>query len=406
MSEAVRDPSLDAHAHTEPETVPTKRFDGFDGLRAVAAVLVLLHHASYPSGRMYVGHYARQFTQLDVGVAIFFLISGFLLYRPFAFRILTGAPEPGVVKFLLRRAARIFPAYWIALTAIIAVGKITDGRLLGLAQYPKSVMGYLPYYTLTHIYRNFDEARGGLNQAWTLAVEITFYLFLPLYAWLIRRSSREASAQNRFRIQIAGVVALFAVSVAFRSFGYWGPAGRVQQLGEYWIFANLDLFACGMLLAVLSVGYDLGLAPRRIIDRVADVGELWWVLAVVVFWVASNALPVGLNTRPTKWAGLYKQEFHALVALLLLVPVVFAHRRVTLITKLLRQRVVVFMGVVSYGIYLWHQSWIVQAVRWQYRPVFTADMLLLVVFAVAVSTATASISWFCFERPIVRRFSR
>ena len=398
---------ISAHARPgETNRGTATRFSGFDGLRALAALLVVLHHASYPSARMYTGNFAAQFTQLDVGVAIFFLISGFLLYRPFADRILTGAAEPALGKFLLRRAARTFPAYWIALTTIIVVGKLSDGRLLGFASYPKSILGYLPYYTLTHVYRNLAEARGGLNQAWTLAVEITFYLFLPLYAWLLRRLSRGASVSTRFHRQIVGLGALFLGSILIRSFGYWGPAGRLQQLGEYWIFANLDLFACGMLLAVLWVGADHGLGPRRTIDRIADAGELWWLLAIFIFWLASKALPVGLDVRPTKWKGIYKQEFHALVATLLLLPVVFAHRRVTMITKLLRQRAVVFLGVVSYGIYLWHQSWISQAVRWQYRPVFQADMLLLVVFGVTASIATATLSWFLLERPIVRAVAR
>ncbi len=382
-----------------------RRFDGFDGLRAIAALLVVLQHASFHSRRMNTGHFARQFSQLDIGVAIFFLISGFLLYRPFADRMMTGEAEPSTARFLLRRAARIFPAYWLALTVIVIVGKLTDDRFLGLSSYPETVAGYLPYYTLTHVYRNFTEATGGLNQTWSLAVEITFYMFLPLYAWVLRAAVRRAQARDRFRLQLVGLAALFAISVVARSFGYWGPSDRVSMLGEYWLFANLDLFAFGMLLAVLSVGYDHGFGPRRFLDRVADLGELWWLLAILLFWIASNFVPLGLE-RPTKWQGLFKQEFHALAAFWLLLPVVFAHRRVTLISRLLRQRAVIFLGVVSYGIYLWHQTWILQATQWDSRPDFQSDMLLLVVFGVAAATATAALSWFAFERPIVRQIGR
>jgi len=107
------------------------RFAGFDGLRAIAAFAVVVHHASLPSATMVTGHFNHQFTQLDTGVSIFFLISGFLLYRPFLRRILREDPEPPVGPYLLRRAARIFPAYWLALTVIILIGHFTHGRVLG-----------------------------------------------------------------------------------------------------------------------------------------------------------------------------------------------------------------------------------------------------------------------------------
>ncbi len=382
------------------------RFDGFDGLRAIAAILVVLHHASLPSARMSVGHFAHQFTQLDIGVAIFFLISGFLLYRPFADRIMTGASEPSVRKYLLRRAARIFPAYWLALTVIIVVGKLTSNRLLGLAVYPTSQLGYLPYYGLIHIYRNLDEAKGGINQAWTLAVEVTFYLFLPMFAAVVRAATRSKSLRGRFYGQLMALALLACGSIAFRCFVYWGHVKVLNDVGEYWLLANLDLFAMGMALAVFSVGVVHGVGPRRVIARSAKAAEVWWVVAVAAFWIGSNVLEVGILHRPTRWHGLYKQELHGFVACCLLVPAVFEPARRNAVTWVLRQRVLVFLGVVSYGIYLWHQSWIGQATKWQYQPLFHANMLLLVVFGLAASTATAAASWFGFERPITRWVGR
>ncbi len=379
------------------------RFDGFDGLRALAAILVVLHHASFESGRQFVGHFSHQLTQLDIGVAIFFLISGFLLYRPFAQRIMTAAVEPSVPRYLVRRAARIFPAYWLALTTIIVVGKLTDGRLLGLSEPPKSRWGYLPYYGLVHVYRNLREATGGLNQAWTLAVEITFYVLLPVYAMLVRKCVVGRTPKRSFQMQLWLLLGLASTGIAFRSYADWFATGRIHNLGPYWIIANLDLFALGMLLATLSVGYDHDLGPCRVLDWAATWGELWWVIAVAGFWIGANGLGVGITVRPMRWQGLYKQELHGVLAFLLLLPVVFTHRRRTAVMWFLRQRLVVSLGVVSYGIYLWHQSWIGQAFKWQYKPVFFADMRLLVIFGLSVSSVCAAASWFGFERPIVRR---
>ena len=81
------------------------------------------------------GHFNHQFTQLDVGVAIFFLISGYLLYRPFLARSIRDDAEPRVGGYLLRRVARIFPAYWLALTTIILVGHFTHGKVFGFGAF-------------------------------------------------------------------------------------------------------------------------------------------------------------------------------------------------------------------------------------------------------------------------------
>src|SRR3954447_9672062 len=124
------------------------RFEGFDGLRAIAAFAVVAHHASLLSAQMVGGDFNHQFTQLDVGVAVFFLISGFLLYRPFVERMLSERPEPPIGGYLLRRGPRIFPAYWLALTTIIVVGHLTNGKLLGLqsARIHGGVFTYFRYF--------------------------------------------------------------------------------------------------------------------------------------------------------------------------------------------------------------------------------------------------------------------
>src|SRR5262249_18054622 len=157
------------------------------------------------------GHFNHQFTQLDAGVAIFFLISGYLLYRPFLERMLRDRPEPPVGGYLLRRAARIYPAYWLALTTIILVGHFTNGKLLGFPSAPihGGVFTYARYYFLLHIYRDLPEAASALSQAWTLAVEVTFYLCLPIFAAALRRGGRTRSPQARLRLQLVVLAAMY-----------------------------------------------------------------------------------------------------------------------------------------------------------------------------------------------------
>src|SRR5688572_7606459 len=92
------------------------RFPCFDGLRAIAALSVLVTHVSFLTYANVEHPLGVFFARMDIGVAFFFLISGFLLYRPFAMAHLTASAGPAVRPFFRRRALRIFPAYWVALT--------------------------------------------------------------------------------------------------------------------------------------------------------------------------------------------------------------------------------------------------------------------------------------------------
>src|SRR5205807_493140 len=132
-----------------------------------------------------------------------------------------------------------------------------------------------------------------------LAVEITFYAFLPLYAALLRRAGARRSPESRFRVELGALAALYVVGVAFRAFCYWGPSSLLHSVGVYWLPANLDLFALGMALAVLSVGADAGVTPRKLTDVLGRASALWWLLAAFVFWVVSTRLhlAVGIAQR-------------------------------------------------------------------------------------------------------------
>ena len=103
---------------SEPVVRQPRHFACFDGLRAIVAVSVLLLHTAWVSGftsRSSLGAYT---SRLEIGVSVFFLISGFLLYRPFAVSHLTGRTAPNRRRFWERRLLRIVPAYWLALTVL------------------------------------------------------------------------------------------------------------------------------------------------------------------------------------------------------------------------------------------------------------------------------------------------
>jgi peptidoglycan/LPS O-acetylase OafA/YrhL len=370
-------------------------FPCFDGLRAMAAIMVLLHHASFPTGKMFKGYFAGFFTHLDIGVAVFFLISGFLLYRPFVAAAFAGTAGPSVRRFFRRRLLRIYPAYWVALVGIII--------FFGLPVPVRGARSYVEYFTLLQTYDSVKRAAGGISQAWTLSVELSFYAFIPLYAWLLRSCSAALPAVRRVRIEAAGLVAMYAVSVGFRELVFKLHPGRVHNLGIYWLPANLDYFALGMGLAVASAWLATLDATPRWAELVAELTWVWWLLALACFFVVSKALGLPLGLARVDGAKAFARQFlYGASAFFLLLPAVFGRPDRGLIRRFLQWGPIVYLGLISYGIYLWHQAWIGKAFEWQRQPVFLASFPAVLTTAFVWAVITASLSWFLLERPLLR----
>jgi peptidoglycan/LPS O-acetylase OafA/YrhL len=320
----VAQPGESRHAH----------FPCFDGLRAIAAGAVLLHHAGFITGYSINRRFGEFLAHGDSGVSVFFLISGFLLYRPFVARHLAERAPMSMDRFWWRRGLRIFPGYWVALIGIYVLFGFVKGSL--------STPGdFFTYFGLAQIY---DTTRyfHGVNQAWTLATEVSFYLFLPLYALAIRGVARRFPAR-KIRVEVLGLVSLVVICVAWRLawFAYdpfWiryapgqprptGPAPFASLATQYWLPSHLDLFALGMglaLMSVLVVNHRERLPSLgRVADRIGSVPWLWWGLAAVSFFVVSTSvgLPRNLFTL-TGRQFFVRQALYGATAFFLLLPAV------------------------------------------------------------------------------------
>ena len=165
---------------------------------------MLVHHTGYDTSAVRNPHYGTLIERTNVGVTLFFVISGFLLYRPFVAARMVGAPATRLRDFARRRLLRIVPAYWLALTV--------------LAIYPGErgvfTNHWWIYYGFGQIYNDGTVLRG-LGQAWSLCVEITFYAALPFYAALMARALRRLSARRQVPVEL-GLLALICVA----SWGY------------------------------------------------------------------------------------------------------------------------------------------------------------------------------------------
>jgi peptidoglycan/LPS O-acetylase OafA/YrhL len=402
-------PSTDSSV-VEPVTVKPRHFACFDGLRAIAAVSVLLLHTAWVSGfttRSSLGAYT---SRLEIGVSVFFLISGFLLYRPFAVSHLTERAAPNMRKFWERRLLRIVPAYWLALTVLTYVFHII--------QLGPGWQGFATHYLFLQIY--FPTAVFfGITQAWSLCTEMSFYLFLPLYAALVGLRRRPQKRQLAW--ELGGLAALCVISFLFR---YWVlhlpvlkvVSGRIvgvcypncstraiyPALMVSWLPAYLDLFAFGMLLAVLSVWFtERDSEPSWLSNRI--VPWISWVGAAVVF-VAVSHVVTNHSVLPVETArvNLERQELYGVFAFLLLLPAVFGPQEQSLVRRLLRSWPMASLGVISYGVYLWHLDLIRQFMKWTGWQDGMVPYWVLACAVLGLSIAFASASYFGLERPILR----
>ncbi len=365
------------------------RFPLLDGMRAIAVFAVVVLHVGV-FGLVGDSIAGKLVLHLNVGVTIFFLISGFLLYRPFVAHRSGGAAAPAVGDYAKRRLLRILPAYWLVLVVLILVP--------GLTGVPGD--GALQQFALLHTLPIGDGpgcveavADCGLAQTWSLVVEFTFYAVLPLYALGAAALARGRSTARWLGAELVLLAALSLASVLlhFVVLDGAGPASVVGgTLLGYWLW-----FALGMAMALVSVA--IGDRRPPFVAAVAHRPSALWAGAVVVYVAAALTLPATPYLVAASDQLLAHLAF-GLVALLLMLPAVFGDADGGAPRTLLRNRAVAWLGLISYGIFLWHYVVTlklgVPGAGWSFLPLLTAT--------VAITVPVAAVSYYLLERPLLR----
>jgi peptidoglycan/LPS O-acetylase OafA/YrhL len=368
------------------------RFPLFDSLRAIAALSVLCFHAAFVSRVFTSDSFVRPYmSHLDVGVTVFFLISGFLLYRPFVRARLHREESPHVGAYAWRRFLRIAPAYWVALTAIAIWFGFSEVFPLG---------GEPLYYVFGQVYSG-PKAPWGIPQAWTLCVEVTFYALVPLWAFAVRRLS--------VRWELVALALLWVASLAYKAWALTkrGPtdlsgAPYLQTLPNF-----LDQFAIGMALAVLTAHWEqVGRVPRAV-DALRRHDWLPWVVAVVAFWVVSTRIGFTgeLLQRFSRSMFLGRHELYTVVGVGVALPAIFADPGRGVAGRVLANRVLAYLGLISYALYLYHLAVLKQVDRWLGKPMDAALGIRLVTYGalgLLIAVVVASASYYLVERPALR----
>jgi len=406
------------------------RFPCLDAYRAIGMTMVLLNHAAYSTGfiqrsqgpeasglEAFVGAVVARF---DMSVPMFFVMSGFLLYRPFAKATLAERELPATAAFFERRALRIFPAYWVALAGLgllSALSSTFDLGITSIGSWIGNALALPAFGVPVEVCKNGSCHVGyGITQAWSIGVEITFYLVLPLIAAGLARLVRRAGSSSTATL-LAGTAVLWATGTAFRAaVVIVDPSWARQSL--LWLPMFLDLFALGMALAVISARWGVA-GPAGPVRTLAAHPALCWAIAGAVLVIMTRFQPpdepFGLNGSEY----LPRQFIYGLAAVLWLLPAMFGDQTAGRLRRGLAARPLTYLGAISLSFYLWHLAMISFAKAWtvpdyalrvaaeQQAPpgslagvaTFTGNFPLVATIAWVVSMAIAAVAFKFVEVP-------
>jgi peptidoglycan/LPS O-acetylase OafA/YrhL len=351
---------------------PAEKIDRYlpqlDGVRAIAVLLVVVQHwianpfnLGAPFG--------------FIGVTMFFVLSGYLISRILfqaKERLDRGQAALGAALriFYIRRFLRIFPIYYLTIFVLWALGD---------PEFRESI-GWLTTYTI-----NFYFLKGGdrlsTGHLWTLAIEEQYYIVYPLIVLL-------CTPRQRLRALIGMCAVAFVSRIALDMYGVSVPHNK------YFTLCCFDSFAMGGMLAHWEL--SRGKESVQAFFRKPRTGA---VVALIV--IGFGALGALLGDK----ASLRVVWFRTVISIASLYVVGLALLETRTLGRVLGNRTLVFLGKISYGLYLYHPySHRILGFFFAYAKAFSFPVQ--VASFAAITMIVASASWFFFEKPINAQKSR
>lgn len=341
-----------------------------EGMRACAAMGVVLTHVAFQTGTS-EGVVGRLLHRFDLAVAVFFALSGFLLWRGHAAAARGLRHRPPTGHYLRSRLVRILPGYLVAVVVILT--------LLPEANHASRTV-WLANLTLTQVYVPLT-LTAGLTQMWSLSVEVSFYLALPVLAFLA------------YRLPVRARVPAIA-AVALASLG-WGllPIHTHEYVNFLnWPPAYASWFAAGMLLAEWTVS-PIGWAHRLARNPVAII-----TIALTAYLISASPLAGPENLVPaTLDQFVVRTSMGAVVAWALLAPLVLDRPGTE--HRILGSATMVTLGRWSYGLFVWHLAALVMVFPMVGTFMFNGDLVVVFVLTTVLGFAMAAVSYALIESP-------
>ena len=384
------------------------RLAGADFVRAAACFVVLFHHLaqrmSWDDNLGFIEPF-RVFTQFGTfGVAMFFVLSGFLLARPFWLALDEGEEMPSIRTYALRRAARILPGFWLALTvtfvlSVTVFGAPLDGWLV--LRYVAGLLAVSDWHwtTLFPV-----EVNGPL---WSIGFEVTSYVLLPfgLAALFVLRPITGRGWHIRVLWLMVIAVALLAhwlftryvrVDMHLRGWEHGLQGGAKFWMPRYNPFGFFAIFAIGALAAGLQVRLAKYRSLAFDLLTIAGIGLAIWAFGRQMS--AQSPDGFGFLGVPYDFPG-----FPLIMGLILA-----AGPSSMLVGAALDNPVTRYLARISFGIYVWHYL-VLELTRRFFVPAIDhggmADPIMFVATASAITAVTivvADLSFRLVEAPAIR----
>ena len=364
-------------------TIADRYIPGLDGLRAIACLAVFgvhFHQLTGIDGAFGPFEVSRFFTNGNHGVAVFFVMSGFLLGLPWWHGAEPSGNPAWLRRYGFKRIARITPPYFLCLTVLVLKGRHWETA----AERLDTVLHYL----FVHNFAEFSIY--SLNSPfWTLAVQAQFYVIFPIALLLIHRAA--ATREGRLRLWVALLAGSFAVHYGVMTLS----GSRDGYVLSHSLLAHLPHFflgvAAGYLFWRLSAGSSRDGGNNRTACEVA-----FWTSALIVLFVV--ATPLDQFTQ-IPFGRYHFPLVPGLIALMIACVSSTRWARRLLETAPLR-----LLGVMSFGVYIYH----LPALNLVARAMAAAGReagehrLLFGVVGLAASIGVATVSYVVIERPLLR----
>ncbi|MHB8656959.1 MAG: acyltransferase family protein [Solirubrobacteraceae bacterium] len=372
------------------------RFRLLDSVRGFSVLLVILTHvAGYTHA--FHGLAGLVLARSLWVVAGFFMISGFLLYRPWVAARVIDVRAPTTADYLTNRAMRILPGFWAALL-LLAIWP-------GLPQlsWPFG-HNWWAYWGLIQVYRT-HWIFGGIGQAWTVCIEATFYISLPVWVYLAKGAARRAGFVVGMRVELVALAVLAALSTVFRVLF---AIQLDHRIALYTLPSFFAWFAIGMALALIDV--DIRRRERRpqwVVLLRRNAWLSWVVAAGLLIWVSKGfGIPVGfaLLAPFSHRQMLAEYVLEAGVALCVLLPAIFAEDAAGIPQRVLASWPLQQLGAISYGVYLWHSAILAELFKLGAQSWLPGGRFLsLAIIGVPPSLLLGWLSYRFVERPFLLR---
>jgi peptidoglycan/LPS O-acetylase OafA/YrhL len=371
-------PSVDFH---------DRAFPTLNAVRAAGALMVVLTHAAFNTGRINDGWVGAMLARFDFGVTLFFVLSGFLLTRPWFLAAALGRQEVSARHYLWKRALRILPLYWVV---------VVTAFLVDPANEDATWEDWVSHLTLTQLYRH-DLLASSLTQMWSLCTEVAFYLVLPLLCLAL--IGRRATTLRLNRV-LVGAGLLSAAGLVWQVVVAQIPGFKAHY--AQWLPGYLPWFMIGLAFAAISA--ELAARPRdHVLERLGGDLTGCWVLAAAVFALACSPLAgPRLLLTPNGWQAGAKVILYAVAGAFFVLPLVFGPEREGWLRKQLCGSIPVWLGDISYGIFAIHMIVLNLVFRALDLDVFTGRFLTVALLTIAITLVLASASYFLFEKQLLR----